>query len=112
MLTYTAGSSGESGFMLGMDDKAQRALDVLNDAGYHRHTEDPDQVEYFVRVSWLEAVPLAAAYSETGFFGNQNSVCKPTATRWRSTVERLKKHFVNWDSATQLGHLDSAPPSL
>jgi hypothetical protein len=26
-------------------------------------------------------------------FGNQNSVCKPTAQKWRTTVERLKEKF-------------------
>ena len=28
-----------------------------------------------------------------GMFGNQNTVCKPTTPKWRSTVERLKTHF-------------------
>lgn len=31
------------------------------------------------------------AFTETGLFGNQNSVCKPTTTKWSHTVERLKQ---------------------
>jgi len=30
---------------------------------------------------------------ETGFFGNQNSVCRPRAKKWDYTVERLKKRW-------------------
>ena len=30
-------------------------------------------------------------------FGNQNTVCKPTTPKWRSTVERLKAHFPNFE---------------
>ncbi|MFC7694153.1 hypothetical protein ACFQY5_36115 [Paeniroseomonas aquatica] len=34
---------------------------------------------------------------EIGLFGNQNTVCKPTTPKWRSTVERLKTHFPGYD---------------
>jgi hypothetical protein len=49
-----------------------------------------DTAEYFVPVRWLKAVSSNDAFSETGLFGNQNSVCKPTTTKWKHTVERLK----------------------
>jgi len=26
-------------------------------------------------------------------FGNQNTVCKPTTPKWRTTVERLKERW-------------------
>lgn len=52
-----------------------------------------DQREYFVRVRWLKAVPLNQAVKERGFFGNQNSVAKPTAAKWVHTVARLKQRF-------------------
>ena len=48
-------------------------------------------------IQWLQTVPLDQAVHETGFFGNQNTVCKPTATRWRTTVEKLKKAFPGFD---------------
>lgn len=56
-------------------------------------TTDPDKTEYFVRVKWLKTVPLAQAHSEVGFFGNQNSVARPTAGKWGHTVGRLKEKF-------------------
>lgn len=30
---------------------------------------------------------------EKGFFGNQNSVARPTAANWNYTVQRLKERF-------------------
>jgi len=75
----------------------QRALDVLK-AGCHRDEEDPDRREYFVPVEWLHTVGLDDAVS--GMFGNQNTVCRPRAPKWRATVEELKKVFSNVDGPT------------
>ena len=36
-------------------------------------------------------VPESQAVKEIGFFGNQNSVCRPRDQKWVYTVERLKK---------------------
>lgn len=55
--------------------------------------ENPDKAEYFVCVKWLKTVPLAQAHSEVGFFGNQNTVARPTAGKWGHTVGRLKERF-------------------
>lgn len=61
---------------------------------YHSDwASDLELCEYFVPVRWLETVPVEQAVQEIGMFGNQNSVCKPTAPKWRSTVERLKQRF-------------------
>ena len=49
-----------------------------------------DSAEYVVPVKWLHTEANSNAFSETGLFGNQNTVCKPTTTKWRHTVERLK----------------------
>jgi hypothetical protein len=54
---------------------------------------DPEHCEYFVPVEWIQTVPLDLAVKEVGMFGNQNTVCKPTTPKWRSTVDRLKQHF-------------------
>jgi hypothetical protein len=71
----------------------QPALDVLQ-AKYHReHVDDPEKAEYFVPVKWLQAVPEHQAVQELGMFGNQNTVCKPKTSQWRTTVERLKARF-------------------
>ena len=38
---------------------------------------------------------LKETVNEVGLFGNQNTVCQPTAQKWRHTVERLKTRFRN-----------------
>ena len=76
-------------------------LEVANRGSYHREfVDDPERCEYFVAVHWLQTVPLERAVKEIGFFGNQNTVCKPTAPKWRSTVERLKEKFSNFNNPT------------
>ncbi len=73
------------------------AIDVLS-AGYHRaFIDDPDRAEYFVPIDWQQTVPLDRAVQEVGMFGNQNTVCKPKTPLWRTTVERLKQRFPNFD---------------
>lgn len=67
-------------------------LDIKTSANYGSRIDTEDQ-EHFVKIRWLKSFPKAEAYDEFGFFGNQNTVCKPTAPRWRSTVERLKEKF-------------------
>jgi hypothetical protein len=70
------------------------ALDVLTMGDYHRElVADPERSEWFVPVQWLKTVPLENAVQEVGFFGNQNTVCKPTTPKWRITVNRLKERF-------------------
>lgn len=55
--------------------------------------DDEEKAEYLVPVRWIKTVPIEEAIKEKGFFGNQNTVCKPTAKQWHHTVERLKKRF-------------------
>lgn len=64
-----------------------------------QYIDDPEMTEYFVPVEWIETRALDAAVQEIGFFGNQNTVCKPTSKKWRTTVERLKQIFRKWDSS-------------
>ncbi|GAO02097.1 endonuclease NucS domain-containing protein [Anaeromyxobacter sp. PSR-1] len=52
--------------------------------------EEPDNAEYVVRVNWLKTVPESEAIREPGFFGNQNTVARPTSEKWKHTIERLK----------------------
>jgi len=58
---------------------------------------DPDACEYFVPMEWLQTVPVDEAFYEVGLFGNQNTICQPTTPKWRSTVERLKLKFSDFD---------------
>jgi hypothetical protein len=76
------------------------SLDVLQHANHYLlNANDPEKAEYFVKVEWLDTVPARQAINEVGLFGNQNTVCQPTAAKWRHTVERLKTFFKNWDRA-------------
>ena len=58
-----------------------------------QNADNEDKAEYLVRIKWLHTVPLNEAIHEVGFFGNQNSVCRPTTPKWTHTVERLKQRF-------------------
>ena len=59
-----------------------------------KYQNDEDISEYFVRVNWLRSFPIKEAVREIGFFGNQNSVCKPRNSKWLFTIDTLKK---KWD---------------
>ena len=70
------------------------ALEVVSDAArYKTHAEDSDKAEYAVRVEWLDTKPESEAVKRGGFFGNQNTVCRPTAAKWRHTIERLTREI-------------------
>jgi len=89
--TVESGAIPASEFHVTVDGKTLSILDIKTSVNYAR--KNPDDEEYFVKVKWLKTVPRAEAYKELGFFGNQNSVCKPTVQRWRSTIEHLRKQF-------------------
>lgn len=58
---------------------------------YFYSEDDPENAEYVVKVQWIKTVATSKAVKEIGFFGNQNTVCRPTAEKWNFTVDRLKK---------------------
>jgi hypothetical protein len=75
-------------------------LDAARRGSYQREVvDDAERCEYFVPVKWLQTVPLENAVNEIGLFGNQNTVCKPTTPKWRTTVDRLKEKFPDFDNA-------------
>ena len=55
--------------------------------------ENAERAEYLVGVRWLKTVPLEKAIREKGFFGNQNTVARPTKPKWNYTVQRLRERF-------------------
>jgi hypothetical protein len=63
--------------------------------GNYQHPESPDDDtrEYFVGVKWLHVETLDSAVKQTGFFGNQNSVCRPRVAKWAHTVNSLKSRW-------------------
>jgi hypothetical protein len=85
---------GITDFALPTTQGERPAAEILSGGTYHREdSDDPERMEYFVPVRWLHAVPLSDAVDEIGMFGNQNTVCKPTTPKWRTTVERLKERW-------------------
>ncbi len=81
-----------SEFSVLVDGEQMNIGQVATDGKYGSGKTGEDE-EYFVKVDWLETLSSKDAYDELGFFGNQNSVCRPTALKWRTTVDRLKRHF-------------------
>jgi hypothetical protein len=80
-------------------DGDRPALDILQGGHYHRqYIDDPTHSEYFVPMQWLDTVPLEEAVHEVGFFGNQNTVCRPKTPKWPHTVTRLKEKFPKFDT--------------
>ena len=75
-------------FMVGGESKS--FAEVETEGNYLYSLDDPDKAEYVVRVDWLKSVAAKDAVKELGFFGNQNTVCRPTTDKWSFTVERLK----------------------
>lgn len=87
-------------FQVKTQDGLKPALEVLTRANYHReYAGNPDKCEYFVPIKWSQTKPISQAVQELGMFGNQNSICKPTTPKWRTTVEKLKDKFPDWDNA-------------
>lgn len=88
-----------SDFKVKTPEGERPCLEVLQPAHiYQQHASDPEKAEYFVKVEWLDTVPINRAINEVGLFGNQNSVCQPNTPKWRHTVERLKVHFQRWNT--------------
>lgn len=81
-------------FRIQTADGEKPAEEVLVGGTYHKEFRgDPERAEWIVPVTWLATVPLAQGVKEVGLFGNQNTVCKPTTPKWRTTVDRLKERF-------------------
>ena len=88
-----------SEFTVSTPEGEKPVLEVVHGGEYHRDlADDPTRCEHFVPVKWLQTVPVSAAISELGFFGNQNTVCRPVTPSWATTVERLKQHLPNHDA--------------
>lgn len=74
-----------------VDDKNIFELD--NKASYSQDHIDDEFSAVMVKVEWIITVKERDAISELGFFGNQNTVCKPTDSKWNNTIDILKKRW-------------------
>lgn len=84
-------------FRVRVDGKDVPASDVIA-GGQLDPTADPEKMEYFVPVDWAQTVTEEHAINEPGLFGNRNTVCAPKSPAWRTTIERLRRAFPNYDS--------------
>ena len=57
------------------------------------NSPDDDLREYMVGIEWLHTVSIEEAVRQVGFFGNQNSVCRPRVSKWSHTVNVLKSRW-------------------
>ncbi|HEY5107842.1 MAG TPA: endonuclease NucS domain-containing protein [Caulobacteraceae bacterium] len=88
------GPQSATEFMVQTTEGERAALEVLSEGSYHQEfADDAERLEYFVPIRWLHTTSLDQAVNEIGMFGNQNSVCKPTTPKWRSTIERLRERW-------------------
>lgn len=67
--------------------------DDICGSGIFKDKDDEENSEYLVKVKWIKTIDLNQAIKEKGFFGNQNTVCKPVTKKWQHTVNRLKERF-------------------
>jgi Predicted nuclease of the RecB family len=65
-------------------------FDLELKANYHKDVPQ-EKEEYIVKIEWLKTIPKNKAVSEYGFFGNQNTVCRPKTDKWDFTIKRLKE---------------------
>ncbi len=78
-------------FAVTVDGKETPILEApLKAPNLEGHARNPEKYEYFVRVKWLETVPVEEAHWVKGLFANQNTVCR---LRNRFTLDHLRKHF-------------------
>ena len=96
----TAGAKPAAMFKVrGADGQIKPILGTRTQGQYLRQlVNDSRSCEYFVRMKWLDTVPVERGVWKEGFFSNQNVLCKPTSASWTFTIERLKETFSAFDS--------------
>lgn len=60
-------------------------------SGEYCRSRDDEDGEYVVLVEWIKAVPANETVSQTGMYGNQQTVCRPRQANWPDTIDRLRK---------------------
>ena len=75
-------------------NKETRLLESTLEGIYeHKPSDDDDTREYAVLIDWIHTVSIEKAETQVGFFGNQNSVCRPRVAKWSYTVNALKSRW-------------------
>lgn len=73
-----------------IDGSSKTMTEMQMDGDYSYMQDDEELAEYVVKINWIKTISEKSAVKETGFFGNQNTVCRPTTEKWNYTVSRLK----------------------
>ena len=89
VVTESVKQAKESVFEVNQNPTKMTDLSLQGD--YFYSIDDPENAEYVVKVQWIKTVHTSEAVKELGFFGNQNSVCRPLTEKWIFTIDRLKK---------------------
>lgn len=64
-----------------VDDKEKYMQELPLKGEYYCGEDNLEKAEYIVKVNWIKTVPEDKAVKELGFFGNQNTVCRPTSEK-------------------------------
>lgn len=75
-----------------MDGRKIGFNDIDDGSNYLHDQNDEEKAEYVVKIKWIYTEEdESKAIKEPGFFGNQNSACRPKKSKWDTTVKRLKQ---------------------
>lgn len=77
--------------MLMVDGSLVRFDGLKLEGDYFYSPDDAERAEYIVGIDWKYTVSETEAAKEVGFFGNQNTACRPANSKWSFTIERLKQ---------------------
>ncbi|MDE6108119.1 MAG: endonuclease NucS [Oscillospiraceae bacterium] len=75
--------------------------ELQTEGSYLYSLDNNAEAEYVVKVDWIKTIASDKAVKELGFFGNQNTVCRPLDAKWDFTVNRLKVLWNIGDSDSQ-----------
>lgn len=75
-----------------IEGKKIRFTDLPLTGKYYTEASEEEQ-EYLIKLDWIKTFDINTAVWESGFFANQNSVCRPQTEKWAYTINRLKREW-------------------
>ena len=77
-----------------IDGESKNIFDIDLKGNYGIENKDnEDNAEYIVKVAWEKKFKIEESVKELGFFGNQNTVCRPSNSKWIFTIDYLKRKW-------------------
>lgn len=77
-------------FMVQKDGVSVPVYEAVPSLDVRKIADDPEAGTYAVGIKWLHTVPYNQGVWEKGFLANQNTVARPTSSKWEYTISRLK----------------------